>query len=141
MCTLGALLTKHYAAIEGRCSVTYDELVGAENLGVELLRIMGWRQHNARKISETTEMRRRAFTAFARAYDNIRRQVIYLRWHAGDADKIMPSLYRGHGGKRRRRRDKAPSAVNLSAEGSNTAGTPSPQPAMLPVANAATLAE
>jgi hypothetical protein len=129
VCTLAALLTTHYAAIEGRCSVTYEELVGAENLAIELLRIVGWRQYNARQIDDTTDMRKRAFTAFARAYDNIRRAVIYLRWHQGDADAIMPSLYRGHGGKRRKRRDsrdKGGSAANQYAQGSNAAETPLP---------------
>lgn len=35
----------------------------------------------------------RAYALFARAYDEVRRVVTYLRWHERDADQIAPCLY------------------------------------------------
>ena len=35
----------------------------------------------------------KAFTLFARAYDQCRRLVSYLRWDTGDAESIAPSIY------------------------------------------------
>jgi hypothetical protein len=47
------------------------------------------------------ELRARAFTVFARAWEECRRAVTYLRWHEGDADKLVPSLRSNKGPRRR----------------------------------------
>lgn len=47
------------------------------------------------------ERRQRAFTLFARAYDECRRAATYLRWQEGDADELVPSLYSGRNASRR----------------------------------------
>ena len=37
--------------------------------------------------------RQRVFTLLARAYDQLRRHLSFLRWSEGDVDEIAPSLY------------------------------------------------
>jgi len=50
---------------------------------------------------QIVEDRRRAFTLLVRAYEELRRDVTWLRWHEADADRIAPSLWTRAGGGRR----------------------------------------
>lgn len=59
-------------------------------------------------LAQARELRRRAFTLLARAYDQCRRVVTFLRWSEGDADKITPA-FAGP----RSKRTKTPSATAL----------------------------
>jgi hypothetical protein len=43
--------------------------------------------------TDPAEQRVRAYTLFVKAYEETRRAVAYLRWHEGDLDDIMPSLF------------------------------------------------
>jgi hypothetical protein len=45
--------------------------------------------------SPSGELRRRAYTLFVQAYDEVRRPVTYVRWEEGDVDEIVPSLFAG----------------------------------------------
>jgi hypothetical protein len=44
--------------------------------------------------------RARVFTLFFRTYERVRRMLTFLRWHAGDVDRIAPSLYAGRRGRK-----------------------------------------
>ena len=50
-------------------------------------------------VGAANDERQRAFTLLARAYDEARRAVSFIRWHEEDADTFLPSLYAGRGGR------------------------------------------
>lgn len=71
-------------------------------LSAELQRAIGVRETNLDPLVEGNDARyvwAQAFTLFATAYNECRRGVSHLRWHEGDATEIVPSLYRGRGGR------------------------------------------
>ena len=70
--------------------------------------------------------RQRAFTLFARRYDELRRVVTYLRWHQGDADRIAPSLYRRR--HKRRSKPRPPSHHDAHPPTESNPDVPSPSP-------------
>ena len=47
-------------------------------------------------IEAAADLRNRAFTLFTRAYDQVRRAAVFLRWDEGDANQLVPSLYAKH---------------------------------------------
>lgn len=102
---LAMLLRPVVASVEGKTLVTVDQLDEAETLGEQILAALGERQQSTVTASEATQMRDRAFTLFINAYDQVQRGMSFVRWAAGDADALTPSLY---GGKGRRKADKAP---------------------------------
>lgn len=90
---LATLFTNSWSDIEGKTTVTLLEVERAQTLGPELLAAIGVRDGAVRRpASQLADRRRRAFTLFARAYDDCRQAVGYLRWKAGDAAKLAPSL-------------------------------------------------
>jgi hypothetical protein len=70
-------------------------------------------------------MRQRAFTLFARAHDEVRRVVTYLRWHEDDASVLFPTVF---GGARKQARSERPTegAPVLNASTPVTSTSPSP---------------
>lgn len=97
---LSQLLGANWNKIKGRTGATQEEVGRAATLGVEFLSALGVRDHGLLTTPDTAaDLRRRTFTLFVRAYDEVRRAITYLRWHEGDADVIIPSLYKGRGGR------------------------------------------
>ncbi len=99
---LASLLRDNWSQIEGKCAVQMAELEHALKLAARILRVWGQREQGPAIIAATADMRLRAFTLFTRAYDDARRAVIFLRWHAGDSDSIAPSLYAGRSNGRKK---------------------------------------
>lgn len=94
---LAALFREAWPKIQGKTAVVREEFERAAILGSELHAAVGARRVGGGGSTGSQELwkaRHRAFTLFLRAYDECRRGVQYLRWHAGDADRYMPSLYR-----------------------------------------------
>ena len=83
-------LLQEWERIGGRTAVTLDDLAVAEQLSLQLSEQFVRMAHSIEP--EASVMRRRAFTMFVRAYDQVRRAVGYLRWNDGDADEIAPPL-------------------------------------------------
>lgn len=50
-------------------------------------------------IAEVSRIRQQELTLLVQSYEEVRRAVVYLRWHEADADTITPSLYAGRGRK------------------------------------------
>lgn len=99
---LSSLMLASWARIQNKTAATEEEVRRAGDLGPLLLAALGVRDHGAPPpTGDAADRRARAFSLFARAYDQIRRAVIYLRWDEGDADVIAPSLYKGRGGRPR----------------------------------------
>jgi hypothetical protein len=53
------------------------------------------REQSPARIAAATDIRIRMFTLFFKTYDEIRRGILFLRWHENDADEIAPSIYSG----------------------------------------------
>ena len=129
--TLAVTLSRNWEAIQSRCPVQLSELQEAEALALQILRLVGVREHETVEAGIESEMRSRAFTLFWEAYEEARRAVNYLRWEQDDADDFAPSLYagRGHkksGSKTEDQADETEETGSGSASGkSNVAGSPS----------------
>ena len=98
---MAALFKEAWASVEEKTAVTREEFERAAVLGTQLHAALGARQVGAEGRTGSQELwkaRQRAFSLFVRAYDECRRGVVFLRWHEGDADRYVPSIYR----KRRR---------------------------------------
>jgi hypothetical protein len=77
----------------GPTTVSAKEIQRAEELAATILNLVGRRKDLRASVEKAADLRNRAFTLFARVYDETRRVVVYLRWHNGDADELVPSLY------------------------------------------------
>ena len=128
---LSALFTAAWPTIENRTTVTWEEVERAAQLGPQILIALGERTMPAGPEAgamNANDRRQRAYTLFARAYDECRRAAVYLRWHEGDADQLVPSLYSGRNAPRR-------SPASPEAPEPAAAATPAP-PAQGPEAAA-----
>jgi hypothetical protein len=99
---LASVLREGLPQIQGRSGVQVAELDRAEKLGQRLMRIVGLREQGAATVASATDLRLRAFTLLARAYDDARRATTYLRWKFGDVDRVAPSLYAGRSNGRKK---------------------------------------
>jgi hypothetical protein len=73
--------------------VSAAELERAMQLAAAILNILGRRGRLDADIADAADLRRRAFTLFARVYNETRRAVVFIRWQQCDADQLVPSLY------------------------------------------------
>jgi hypothetical protein len=94
------LFREHWPHIENKTPLSEQELHELDLLHARLMTAIGLRAHQAKNEKRAASLRARAFTLFMRAYDEVRRAVIYLRWHSDDADTIIRSLYEKRGRKR-----------------------------------------
>ncbi|MBK8253664.1 MAG: hypothetical protein IPK82_13480 [Polyangiaceae bacterium] len=93
---LSALYAASWDQVEKRSPVTWEEVERASLLGPQLLIALGERRQPVGPdagVLTAVELRQRAFSLFANAYDQCRRAVSYLRWNDGDAEEVAPSLY------------------------------------------------
>lgn len=100
---LVALFRGSWEAVKAHTPVVLADLDRAEALANRLAMADG---HRARAEAGTTaaaDLRNRAFKHLLDTYDEVRRMVTYLRWRAGDADRIAPSLWAGRRGRRKAR--------------------------------------
>src|SRR5262249_38423350 len=97
---LSALFTLHWAEVKEKTAATEEEVARAAVLGPLFLSALGARDHGtAVTPSDASVLRAKAFTLFVRTYDEARRAAAYLRWHEDDVDDLVPSLYKGRGGR------------------------------------------
>jgi hypothetical protein len=99
---LTMVLHENWAKVAGKCGATAEEVEHAAKLAIHLQRTVGERERREPAAASPADLRARSYTLFVRAYDDVRRAIIYLRWHEGDADSIAPSLFAGRGGSRRK---------------------------------------
>jgi transcriptional regulator with XRE-family HTH domain len=96
---LSALFNLDWDSIKNRTAATEAEVQRAGELGTAILVALGLAEQGTVNRPIAAERRKRAFTLFMRAYDQVQRAVTYLRWNEGDADDLAPSLYKGRGGR------------------------------------------
>jgi hypothetical protein len=89
---LTSALRNGWADVEAQTGVTLLDIDQAEALANQLSTVIGENEQGTAS-SPTADMRRRAYTRFIRTYNEVRRLVTFLRWEAGDADEIAPSLF------------------------------------------------
>lgn len=90
---LHQVFKESWPAIQGKCAVRLDEIEHAMILSQRIVRMVGLRDEGTEGVAHASDVRTRAFTAFVKAYDEVQRGVGYLRWRAGDADRIAPAIY------------------------------------------------
>ena len=98
----GGVYRVDWAKLSGHTTLREHELDAAESTAAELNHAFATRAERYKALQAANEQRRRNFTLLARAYDEVRRGIHFLRWYEGDADDIAPSLYQGRGGSRRK---------------------------------------
>ncbi len=98
---LASLFESNWPRLQGKMPVTREQVARARAVGKELFELIGTRRYVPAPVAadDPSRLRVRAFTLLLLIYDRCRRAVVALRWHEGDADTFMPTLYP----KRRRR--------------------------------------
>lgn len=119
-------------AIKAKSTLTDELLREAELICQRMTAIVGRREINPQKIAAMTDMRARMFTLVVSRYDELRRAAVFLRWHQGDADTVVPSLYVK--GPRSKQQNAADGQNGNAGDGSNaTPASQSAQPVHAPV--------
>lgn len=98
---LAGLCVRHWSTIEGRSGITKEDVTRASMLNEEILKVLGERVNDNGEAAQNGMLRAQAFTLLVRAYDELRRAIAFIRYHEGDVDLIVPSLYAGRGGRPR----------------------------------------
>lgn len=124
--SLSTLFFSNWDKISSTTSVKQDEILKAQQLSYHLYRGAGQREQSPEDIAETADIRARAFTLLTNAYDNIRRAIIFLRWHEGDADLIAPSLFAGRSNGRRKGDNTSNKPVTPTTDSTATANPGNP---------------
>ena len=97
----------NWAILEGKTGTSLEELTRAEDLGQRMMDLLAAKERANAAVGPALDLRNRALTLFVQQYDEVRRQIVYLRWHYDDADRVAPSPYAG---RNKRKSGKAPSS-------------------------------
>jgi hypothetical protein len=129
---LAKLVPERWDVILGRSAITLEAVAEASDVGAKLAVAVGGRDRTPGAIAHAQAQRLRAYTLFMRAYDEARRAISFLRWHEGDDDKILPSLFATKKTPRRRQEAEAstadvPVAPTSESRSSSLLVTPSPK--------------
>ena len=88
-------------------------------------------------VAAAAQARQRTYTLLAKAYNQVRRAVCFLRRDEGDADAVAPSLYAGRGGRKKVQSelaaDAAPSAAFPAASAAASSVVAATTTATVPV--------
>lgn len=126
------LIRERWASLEGTKLLTIADLDEMRATTVKFATVLAEKESVATVATEAANDRQRAFTLLARAYDQVRRALTYIRWEEGDADEIAPSLWVRPGGGRRTSSDVARPAEPVATP------TVAPKPAAPALATAVT---
>lgn len=97
---LVSLFRERAKELAGKTAVSAHELDHAAELAQKLVTAVGLKEQSPAGVTAAALLRQQAFTLFTGAYDEARRAIGFLRWHAGDGDTIAPSLWAGRGGRK-----------------------------------------
>jgi hypothetical protein len=114
------ILLSALPACAGKTAVSVEELTSAKELASTVLRAIGERDLAVLSSPASLELRMRAFTLFADAYDKIRRAMTYLRWDEGDADTFAPTIYAHRGPGKGKATNEAAEGAPQSPEGGSS---------------------
>ena len=114
------------ATVRARLHVTGEELTAADDLERAITLELGRREQAPAVAAAVSRTRSQAFTLVAGAYDEVRRGVLYVRWHGGDGEALAPSLYAGRGGRRGTESEDVAGGTVVAPAGA-AAATPKPR--------------
>lgn len=99
LATIVGVIRDSWAKVQGKSPIDESELAEAD----ELYRRMTMATVNRTQASETeaswANERQRAYTLLIKAYEQARRAATFLLWPPAEADKLVPSLWKGRGGR------------------------------------------
>jgi hypothetical protein len=101
---LGRLYRELWPRVHDKVPVTREMVERAITLSAELQEALGIREIDEEEPlvepAGPLHLRAQAFALFTQSYEECRRAVAYLRWHEGDAEVLVPSMYprRGRNG-------------------------------------------
>jgi hypothetical protein len=136
---LGRLYRELWARVRDKVVVTRDQVERAVTLSAELNKALGVREIDDNPLVEPRNprhLRAQAFTLFTHAYVECVRAVEYLRYHHGDSQAIVPSLY----ARRPRRPGNSEAADELLDPSSAVEPEPRPAPPLVSTTAADSLA-
>ncbi len=84
---------KNAKRYRGLSIITDADVKAAAQLGTKILAAASTRAKSPAEYREAVEYKTRAWTLFARDYNQLRKDVSYARWDDGDAAEFAPSLY------------------------------------------------
>jgi len=96
---LGAIFVKAWDRIEGRCGTTKEEVHEADRLSTALTMAAAERSNADRPRKAVLRLRVQTFTLVVDAYNEYRRGIHFLRAPHGDGERLVPSLWKGRGGR------------------------------------------
>ena len=100
--TLSETMKSAWSKISGRTSMTMEELDRMEILADQINQALGIREQMPELQAAAARDRQAAYSLFIEAYDEVRAAIAYVRRREDDVDTIMPSLYAGrNGGKKK----------------------------------------
>lgn len=115
------ILRRNWSAIAGRTASSLAELDRLEELALQVSLTVAQRGMTEDRVARAADTRMRAFTLLVRAHDELRRALTYLRWAEGDADRILPSIYKNRGRRRRAGKEDAVTAAMPTANDASEA--------------------
>ena len=111
------MFRERWSDVVSKSAVQPAELDEAEQMFERITLAYAERTQQSNTAAAATDDRLRAYTLLVNAYDQARRAASYLRWVEGDAEKIVPSLWAGRGG-----RGSSASAAPAPGTGGGAAG-------------------
>jgi hypothetical protein len=127
---LSGLFAAAWSSIEGKTTVTRDDIDLGASIGTDLVRLLAKRDADPEAAQRASDRKVRAYTRFVTAYEEARRAIAFLRWYEGDLESIAPSLFSQ---KRPRRASTAPSASPQTAP--ESPAVPAPTAPTVPAAS------
>jgi hypothetical protein len=119
--------------IAGRTATLPSDVDDAELVANQLIQMVAVRDQRQKVDPSVAEDRLRAISLMAKAYEQARRAVWFLRWDRGDADKLAPSIYTAKAlPKRRGAEPSVPDQGEVPTLGGVPQVTPTTEPAMPP---------
>lgn len=118
--SLNELFRSGWDKVRAKTAVEDEELNRAADLGMRLLAALASKPGkgaSAPKLTDAADRRARAISLVAKAYEECRRAVAYLRWHDGGDSELAPSLLQ----KPRGRRPNAEKAAAAAADDAKSA--------------------
>lgn len=142
MFALSEALKSNWAKVSAKTSITLDELNHMEGLADQMNQALGIREQMPELQASAARDRQSAYTLFVQAYGEVRAAIAYVRRKEDDIDSIMPSLFAGRGGSKRKVVEDAPEKPQTPAPTPTTenhgaaVGAPTGTPAVTPVSTA-----
>jgi hypothetical protein len=118
-------LRNNWDKVSARTTLTLQELDHLENLADQINQALGLREQMPELQAAAARDRQAAYTLFVEAYNEVRAAIGYVRRKEDDVDTLMPSLFAGRGGSKRKTTDDPPKPTPpITTPSTNTTNPP-----------------